>query len=360
MQEMTVLERGMAALNGEEVDRLTAYPMACGLCRKLLPGTVTYKEWSNDPKLFAQAFIAGQKQFNFDFCIGLMDLSVMAGDLGAHVRMDDENTPFVDEHIIHDPEDYEKLEVPDIKKGRSNVLIEGTKIFADALNNEVVTAGFLEGPLLAVSQTAGAERMFMDMFTEPGLIHKAMEVTTAYDVEMVKAFAQTGVKGLCWDYLWANYSCLGDAEYGEFEGDKYAAKLNQLTKDEGMALGIHNCADLPHLDTQIKQFKPAIYSMAYYPLIEGSPTATQVIEQGYADNCLIAGVLDPQLFVRGTVEKVSQVTTELCQEVKTALCKKGLKSTYCIASGCEVPPDINCKLENVQAVMDTVKVAGVF
>ena len=206
MQEMTVLERGMAALKGEEVDRLTAYPMACGLCRKLLPGNVTYKEWSNDPKLFAQAFIAGQKHFNFDFCIGLMDLSVMAGDLGAHVRMDDENTPFVDEHIIHDPEDYEKLEVPDIKKGRSNVLIEGTKIFADALNDQVVTSGFLEGPLLAVSQTAGAERMFMDMFTEPGLIHKAMEVTTAYDEEMIKAFAQTGVKGLSWDYLWANYS----------------------------------------------------------------------------------------------------------------------------------------------------------
>lgn len=360
MAEMNHIERAMAALGNQEVDRLTTYPIACGVCRKLLPGNVTYKQWCSDPKLFADAFIAGQKYFDFDFCIGLMDLSVMAGDLGAHVRMDEENTPFVDQHIVHDPEDYEKLEVPDIRKGRSNVLLEGTKIYADKLKGEVITAGFLEGPLLALSQSAGAERMFMDMFTNPELIHKAMEVTTAYDVEMVKAFAQTGVNGLCWDYLWANYSCLGDAEYGEFEANKYASKLNQLTQDEGMALAIHNCADLPHLDTQILKYKPAIYSMAYYPLIPGSPKASEVIEKGYADKCLVAGQIDPQLFVRGSVEKISKVATDLCQEVKTALCKRGIKSSYCISSGCEVPPDIGTKMENIKAVVDITKTAGAF
>lgn len=356
---MNHMERGLAALAGEEVDRLTTYPIACGVCRKLIPGNVTYEQWANDPKLFAEAFILGQRTFDFDFAIGLMDLSVMAGDLGAHVRMDEENTPFVDEHIVHSVEDYEKLEVPDIRKGRSNVLLEGTKIFADALKGEVITAGFLEGPLLALSQSAGAERMFMDMFTSPSAIHKAMETTVAYDTEMIKAFGQTGVNGLCWDYLWANYSCLGDAEYKEFESD-YALKLNDIVKEEGMAVCIHNCADLPHLDTQVKLFKPAIYSMAYYPLIPGSPSPTEVIEKGYADNCLMAGQIDPQLFIRGSEEKITKVTADLCQEVKTALCKKGLKSTYCISSGCEVPPDIGTKMENIKAVVEATKKYGAF
>ena len=49
---MTHMERGLAALAGEEVDRLTAYPIASGICRKLLPGNVTYQQWANDPKLF--------------------------------------------------------------------------------------------------------------------------------------------------------------------------------------------------------------------------------------------------------------------------------------------------------------------
>ena len=69
---MTHMERGLAALSGEEVDRLTCYPIASGICRKLLPGNVTYQQWANDPKLFGQAFIAGQKYFDFDFAIGLM------------------------------------------------------------------------------------------------------------------------------------------------------------------------------------------------------------------------------------------------------------------------------------------------
>lgn len=356
---MTHIERAMASLAGDPVDRLVTYPLAMGVCRKLLNGGqgIKYSDWVHDPKLFAQAFIEGQKYFDFDFAIGLMDLSVMAGDLGAHVRMDDQNTPFVDKHVVNGPEDYEKFQVPDIKKGRSGVLIEGTKQFADVLKSEVVTAGFIEGPLLALSQSAGAERMFMDMFTNPSAIHKAMETMTAYDAEMVEAFGKTGVAGLVWDYLWANYSCLGDAEYGEFEAP-YARKLNALTAENGMAPCIHNCADMPHLKTQILDYKPAIYSMAYYPLIPDSPSAASVIADGYADNCLIGGQIDPQLFIRASVEKITKVTSDLCQEVKTALCKRGLNSKYCIASGCEVPPDMSTKLENIKAVVDTVKREG--
>ena len=100
--------------------------------------------------------------------------------------------------------------------------------------------------------------------------------------------------------------------------------------------------------------------MAYYPLIPGSPTPSEVIEKGYADNCLVAGVIDPQLFIRASEEKITKVTQDLCQEVKTALCKKGLKSKYCIASGCEVPPDVGTKMENIKAVVEATKQYGAF
>ena len=360
--KMTHIERVTAGLTGQPSDRLAVYPIACGVNRRFVNGGITYREWAHNPKLYAQAFIEGQKKFDFDFAIGLMDLSVMAGDLGAHVRMDEQNTPFVDQHIIHNTEDYEKLQVPDVKKGRSGVLIEGTKGYCDVLKSQVITAGFVEGPLLALTQSAGAERVFMDMFTNPSAVHKALATMTAYDVEMVKGFATTGCASLCWDYLWGNYSCLGDAEYEEFEGcKKYAVGLNDLTIKEGMAVSIHNCADLPHLDTQIKKFNPAVYSMAYYPLIPGSLTATEVIEGGYADKTLVAGQIDPQLFIRGSVEKITQVTKDLCQEVKAALCKRGLNSPkYVIASGCEVPPDTHTKTENIAAVVDTAKQYGKF
>jgi uroporphyrinogen decarboxylase len=98
--------------------------------------------------------------------------------------------------------------------------------------------------------------------------------------------------------------------------------------------------------------------MAYYPLIPGSPAPKEVIGKGYADKCLIGGEIDPQLFVRGTPEKMQQTTMKLVQEVKTALCARGLHSRYCIASGCEVPPSVTTKLENIATCVETVKKYG--
>ena len=108
-------------------------------------------------------------------------------------------------------------------------------MFVEALGKEVITAAFLEGPLLVLTQSAGAERVFMDMVNNKSAVHHGLDLITKYDEEMVKAFARLNGKpaGFVWDYLWGNYSCLGDKEYEEFEGHaKYADKLNKLVADK--------------------------------------------------------------------------------------------------------------------------------
>ena len=255
-------------------------------------------------------------------------------------------------------EDYDKIEVPDVTKGRTGHLIQMNSLVAPKLKDKSFLIAFLEGPLLTLSQAAGAERLFMDMFTDPAPIHRALEKTTRMCCDAVEKIGEAGCQGMCWDYLWANYSVLGDAEYGEFEGDKYAKATNEATRKAGLGLGIHNCADMPHLDTQIKKFGVDVYSMAYYPLVPESPNMTKVIEGGYADKCTIFGNIDPQMFMRASVEQITNATRDLCQEVKTALCKRGLNSHAAIASGCEVPPDLECRLENVTAVMEATHKYG--
>jgi len=354
---MSHIERAMASITNQPVDRLSVYPIACGVNRRLLSTPTTYSEWANDPRKFAEAAIAGYKYFDWDWYFGLMDLSVMAGDIGAGVRFDEQNTPFVTDPKIKTPEDYETLRIPDVHKGRCGVILEGTKLFAERLGKDIITSGFIEGPLLALTQTAGAEKVFMDMYNHRSAVHKALETFTQFDADFTRAFGQTAAPGLCWDYLWGSYSCLGDQEYEEFEA-KYARELNALTAEVGKAFCVHNCADLPHLDTQVKGFKPVIYSMAWYPLIPGSMTAKEVIMKGYSDNCLMAGNIDPQAFVRWSPEKIEKATINLLQEVKTALCARGLHSRYVVASGCEVPPSLTTKMENIKMVVDTTKKYG--
>ncbi|MBQ8644537.1 MAG: hypothetical protein IJ469_07765 [Candidatus Methanomethylophilaceae archaeon] len=355
---MTPYERALATLNNEPIDELAAYPLACGLQRRLLPGTVTYKEWATDAKLCAQSYVEGYNKWKFPFTVTLEDLSVTAHDLGAHVRMDSENTPFIDGHIIHEMEDYEKITAPDVTKGRTGHLIQMNSMIAPQLKDKSFLIAFLEGPLLTLSQSAGAERLFMDMFTDPAPVHKALEQTTKMCCDAVEKIGEAGCQGMCWDYLWGNYSVLGDAEYGEFEGDKYAKATNEATRKAGIGLGIHNCSDMPHLETQIKKFGVDVYSLAYYPLVPECPTMTKVIEDGYADNCTIFGNLDPQIFMRSTYDEVVGKTKDLCEEMKTAMAARGLNSHVAVASGCEVPPDLECKIENITAVMEATHQYG--
>lgn len=155
-----------------------------------------------------------------------------------------------------------------------------------------------------------------------------------------------------------HYSRLRNTEYREFEDDKYAKIANEATHKAG--LGIHNCADLLHMDTQIKQFGVDVYSLVYYPQIEGSPFISKVIEDGYSDNCTIFENIDSQLFMRTFVEEMEVITRDLCQEAKIAMCKKSLNSHFAVASGCEVPPDLECKIENITVVMDATHKYGRF
>lgn len=360
VSRMTPYERAVASIKNEPVDELASSPLALGLCRRLMPQKVTYKEWASNPTLCSESFLKGYEKWKLPYTISLVDLSITASMLGAHVRMDTENTPFIDGHIIHSMEDYEKIKCPDITKGRTGEYIEMMRQLSPKIKGKSFNIAFLEGPLLTLTQAGGAERVFMDMFTEAAPIHKALKQTTQLCLDTLEKIAEAGAEGFCWDYLWGNYACLGDAEYGEFEGNNYAIECNKKTRELGLGLGVHNCADLPHLDTQIKKFGLDIYSMAYYPLIPGSPSAAEVIEKGYADKCLIMGDIDPQMFVRSSAEQVTEATKKLCQNVKTALCKRGLKSRYCISSGCEVPPNLETKLENVTAVMDATHKYGAF
>ena len=79
----------------------------------------------------------------------------------------------------------------------------------------------------------------------------------------------------------------------------------------------------------------------------------------YSDGSIMVFV--PKFYYRmhtWATNQITAATKDLCQDVKTALCKRGLNSKYCISTNCEVPPDINCKLENISAMVEASKKYG--
>ena len=123
-----------------------------------------------------------------------------------------------------------------------------------------------------------------------------------------------------------------------------------------MALAIHNCADLPHMDSQVKEMKPDVYTMAIiaYPRLS---IGQGLHREGYADNCVLCGTIDPRDMCAGARRRWKR-SPWTCATSLNSTMRSRLKSKYCIASNCEVPPGVSTKLENIKAQVDAVKKYG--
>lgn len=355
-EQMSCAERALAAIMNQPVDRLPVAPLACGVNRRLA-GT-NYIRYSTSGEGYADAWVAGWEFYGYDAIVGLGDLSVIAGDMGAGVWYPEENTPMIKKPMINEPDDYLRLKVPQINKGtRMYDLIEGVRLTKKKVGKDVFVLPLVEGPLLSLTQLAGTERVLMDMVRCPDKLHAALRTLVEVDKIFCKACVEAGADGIVMDYLWGNYSCLGDEQYMEFEGATYAPEVNAYLAELGTAFIIHNCADLPHLDTQVAAWKPVVYSYCYYPNIPGSLSAKEVIKK-YSQYSVMLGNLDPQMFVRATPEQMRVATEKLLREAVEGLQEAGLKSRFCIASGCEVPPALSTRLTNIKVMCDTVRQLG--
>ena len=356
-EEMNCMERALASVGNQPVDRLPVAPLACGVNRRLV-GT-TYREYASSGEGYADAWVAGWKEWGYDAIVGLGDLSIISGDMGADVKYPEENTPTtIGGGMIKEDDDYRRLKVPQVNKGtRMWDLVEGVRLTKERVGDEVLVLPLVEGPLLALTQLAGTEKVLMDMYRCPDALHEALQTLVEVDKVFCQALVEAGAHGIVMDYLGGNYSCLGDDQYMEFEGTKYAPEVNAFLAELGTAFVIHNCADLPHLDTQISAMKPLVYSYCTYPDIEGSLTTKEAILK-YGHETVVLGNYDPQLFVRGTAEEVRRATEDMLRDATEGLKEAGLVSRFCVASGCEVPPALSTNLDNIKIMCDTVRELG--
>lgn len=341
-ETMTKKERFVAAFQDKKVDRLPVAPLICGLSRKFVP--CTYADYSTKAEKYAASVVAGTKYFNIDNFVGLTDLCVVASDFGATIRVPEEDTPAATGHL----EDYEAMEVPEIKEGtRAYNLIQGNKL-ATEKSKEIdapVTALF-EGPMVALTQIMGATRVLSDLKTNPEVVLKGLEKTTEYCKEMAKLmFEEAQPDNLCLVTLWTNNVILGADEYMKTEGKVMQNVFAPLYKEYNKPMVVHNCADAPHWDL-IKKWDTKYYSYTFYPeqVNKGSKDHRYLIEN-YGKDVMFGGEVSPVAFMDNSpenIEKIRNDTIALQESVLNTLKENGMQSKYVISTGCEVPPRGPC------------------
>ncbi len=346
--EMTSLERVVAALNYQKPDRVPTAPLVCGASSRVLG--VTYDKWSTDAEACTKSFLQAQELIGFDAFVTLIDLSVEAADFGQKVIYPTNSTAYSDTNNSHirEVEDYYKLErINPRETPRMKLEVDVIRGLSKAKGNEVAITGFLYGPLGVLSQLRGHDRLFMDCIKHPEAVMAAQEVITEVLCEYARAQAEAGAHSICLDTLYASQSIMSKKMWEKIEAP-YAAKVAQAIKDTGCVLSLHNCGNGIYFDAQEKWLDPVAISHAY-PADDCKTWEEHVAKWG--KKIVTIGYGEPSSYgLFFTEEQAIEDSRRMIEEYKD--CDGG----FILATGCEYPP--NGTLMNAIAMVKASKMYG--
>ncbi|MCZ7664865.1 MAG: uroporphyrinogen decarboxylase family protein [Thermoleophilia bacterium] len=346
-EQMTGLERIVAALQHKEADRVPAGPLVCGAARRVYG--ITYDEWAQDADLAVQSMVHAHKLIGMDGVLMLVDLSIEAADFGQSMVYPIEDTPHpvYRDPILKSVEDYAKIEYIDPRKAkRMQHMVKYTDGVMKALGKETGVMSFVYGPLGILSMMRSAEKLFLDCMKHPEAVIAAEEVITEVLLEQIRALGETGVHAIVLDTLFASGSIMSKQLWKKMEGP-FTTKLADECRKVGALPIVHNCGNNVYFDVQIEAMQPAAISFAYLPDDCKTP---QELKEKYGDKVCLIGYVPPSPdMMMHSPEQVK----EICREEIQVLAPGG---GYILSTGCEFPP--NGPLLNAIAMMEAAEEYG--
>ncbi|HZJ02374.1 MAG TPA: uroporphyrinogen decarboxylase family protein [Thermoleophilia bacterium] len=345
--QMTGLERIVAAMQFKEADQVPAGPLVCAAARRVLG--ISYQEWAQDADLATESMVQAQKLIGMDGVLLLVDLSVEAADFGAEMvyPLEDTPHPVYGSPLIKTVEDYKKLEHIDPRKTtRMRYLQRYTDGVMKAMGDRTAVMTFLYGPLGILAMLRSAEKLFLDCMKSPDEVIAACRIITDVLLEQIDALGETGAHAIVLDTLFASGSIMSKDLWKKMEGP-FTTEIADRCRKNNMLPIVHNCGNNVYFDVQIEAMDPAAISFAWLPDDCKTP---EELKEKYGDKVCLIGYMPPS---PDMILHTPQQVKEACKEQIRVL---GPGGGYILSTGCEFPP--NGPLLNAIAMMEAAEEYG--
>jgi len=345
---MTPLERFMATVRFEEVDRVPCVPLICGASRRIYG--CNYQEWSTDARIGAESLIQAQEFLGYDAILSEMDLNVEAADFGQETLFpsDEQAGSNYQNPLIKKPEDYvTKINPVDPEKtDRMSQHIRMCRMLVEQRGSHVPVLGFVYGPLGVLSVMRGPELLFLDCMRYGDEIHQALSIITGVLEDYVRALSKTGIHGVWVETLFGCQKQMSEKFWLETEG-VYLRRLARIIRECGLMLIAHSSGVDFHLDAHMETMAPDAISCAWLP--NGFSSWSEFKEKCAGKVCIMGHVPAIECLYLGTPEEVKE-------ECKKEIHEMAQGSGFVLASGWEFPH--NGSLLNAKAMMDAATLYG--
>jgi uroporphyrinogen decarboxylase len=346
LQELSSLERILAAMRHKESDRVPVTPLLCAGARHI--SGIAFPDYSLDADKAARVFMDGFQLVGGDLVILMLDLSVEAADFGQQMQYPPDSTAYPDysRPFITDHNGYTRIRRIALSDApRMTEFVRLCRIMVKSIGFKGVVTGFVFGPLGVLSMMRGAEHLFKDCIRYPKQVKGACETITGVLIDYVNAQCDAGVPAVAIDTLFASRSGLSKDLWEQIEGP-FAREISLAIKRKGRLVGIHNCGHDVYFDAQIRSMEPDAISFAHLP---DDCQSRRELKEKYGDQVTLIGYIPTPLLVHGSPRAVM----DECRRQIDDLAPGG---GYILAPGCEYPPNIS--LTNAFALVKAAEVYG--
>jgi len=269
--------------------------------------------------------------------LSMMDLSVEAEAFGSEIRKSDNEVPTVIGRILETPDDAERLEVPDVRSGRTALYIKAIEEAAKEIQDRPVLAGVI-GPFSLAGRLMDMSEIMINCYDEPDFVNKTLEKTSEFITNYILEFKKAGANGVV--MAEPATGLLSPALAEEFSSC-YVKKIVDRVKDDSFLFVYHNCG--PNTPLMLSSLV-AIGADAYH---FGDAVKMKLVLEGMPGNVLVMGNVSPSaLFRNGTPESIYAATTEVLRECSG-------HGNFVISSGCDIPP--MSPWENIDSFFSAVR-----
>ena len=276
------------------------------------------------------------RKFDTAAAFSLMDLSVEAEAFGSPIHYSGDEVPTVTAALIHDEEEAEALQIPDVGAGRTGECVSGIREVSSLITDRPVLAGII-GPYSLAGRLLDMTEIMILCYEEPEMVETVLDKATEFLVKYAQAFKDAGANGIAIAEPAAGLLSPGLIEAFS---TPYVKRICEAVEDDSFMVLYHNCGNVIPLLENIKEIGAGGYSFGNAVDLEET---LKVIPE---DNIVI-GNIDPAGIIRnGTPEQIRKETLSLMERC----CKY---PNFVIASGCDIPP--MTPLENIEAFFQAVE-----
>lgn len=337
---MTPKSRLEAVLSGEQTDRP---PCICPggmmnlvVSELLEKSNIHFIEAHHNATVMAEIADAVYRENCFEnygvpFC-----MTVEAEEMGALVDYGDNYCePHVTHYVIQSVDDWQLLQTPTTKGGRSKVVLDALQILKEK-NPEVPVIGNITGPISTASSVMEPVVFYKELRKKNRKAHEMMAFVTEKLIQFAVQQVEAGAEVIAISDPSGTGEIMGPKLFEEFTVP-YLNQLVEAIRDKGAVSIVHICGQMKQVYPQIDLVKSDVLSF-------DSVVAMKDAKKNLPER-LIMGNVSTFSIEFATPDKVMSLTQS------------------CLRSGADIISPacglgMNSPLENVQAMLKSLKESG--